>query len=214
MSVWKEVIKKNRVAIIRHGNTNSVSITDQMTFEQKDKADLSRFLSEKGKEQCETASKKYLKSLLPLSNICIVSPAKRCYETKELFLQSIEKNCDFKTIEGKFLYPYHKNHQKSEELFSKLKYDTLNNYLKHENSIEFLQFGENALNEILKILSTEKPTEGTILIFSHAVYSNAIALKLSEILQIDSSSQMIKNVNLGEVEGFLLESDKVTYCTP
>ena len=132
---WKEVLKKNKIAIIRHGNTNSVSIYDSMSFEEKDSVDLSRFLTAKGILQCKNASETYMKSLLPLSNIYLVSPAKRCLETANLMLES--KKIFPKKIEAKFLYPDQEQYQKSEELFSKLKYQRIQSLL-HDISILLL----------------------------------------------------------------------------
>jgi broad specificity phosphatase PhoE len=210
MKVWKEILKKNRIVIIRHGNTNSVSIDENLTFKEKDELDLSRFLSEKGKSQCKQACETYLQSLLPLSNIYISSVAQRCQQTSFELLKNFKK--EITKIDANFLYPFLEKNQKSEELFDLLKYSSLDAYFKHENSVHFLKFAEVALEEMLKLIESKNPSEGTILIFCHAVYSNSIAYKLSQLLQKDQNDlDLISSVNLGEVEGFSIDSETVLH---
>jgi broad specificity phosphatase PhoE len=210
MKGWKELLKKNRIVIIRHGNTNSVKIDENLTFKEKDELDLSRSLTEKGKSQCKQASETYLQSLLPLSNIYISSVAQRCQETSFELLKNFTK--EIIKIDANFLYPFLEENQKSEELFDLLKYNSLDTYFKHENSDFFLKFADMALEEIYKLIQSRNPSEGTILIFCHAVYSNSIAFRLSQLLQKEQKDlDLISSVNLGEVEGFLIDNEPVLH---
>jgi hypothetical protein len=137
----------------------------------------------------------------------ISSPADRCEETTRGVLGEEIEIILVPTIYDATLQP------KGSELFDKFGYNSLRVY--HEGGgKEYLDsYARTAISDIKALRCTsEIVLDRTLFIFGHAVYSNAIALHLAQLLQLSEQEQSLAlDTPLGETDGFLVSDDGIVH---
>jgi len=176
-------------------------------------SDLSRQLTDEGREQCAAAKKKWFGQYKPFA--LGASEALRAKETRDLIGadSSAVKLC-FKS-----LHPSRSNAPNCERMFDSLGYASLDKYFKSEVDAKkhFAWYGREVCKEIQTILvGYNQPSNGdSLFIFGHAVFLNAVALSIAgEMGMSEAAKGKITALDLGEAEGIaLVDGTAVTHLT-
>lgn len=193
----------DKLVFIRHGNTAPVPNAQNL---DPDEADRLRVLSEKGKQQCEAARKKWF-SKLNLSTIYFSSPAKRVHQTADLLFENSKL---YKRIDIPKLYLGF--NEEGKQYMRKLTYSPLETYFQAGAKECYIEYADSVLQEILDELEKcdKKLYEKKVLpVFCHAVIANLFALRVAEFMGIKDTEKVMKS-NLGEVEGILVSPTSIT----
>ena len=200
----------DKVAFIRHGNTNKAPIGG---------ADFDRQLTDLGRDQAKAAGLSYGVDLQPFHPVALCSPAPRCVETAKIFLDAVgvdEKQIEF--VYNQDLYDGTMQPEGS-RLFKKIGYAPLRNYYEDPDeddrrvAHEVLgSYGEASLNAIEEIaydsgVSNNSDDKSTLLFFAHAVYLPAASLCLASASGC-LGGDLCLDTNTEEAEGYLVDLEK------
>lgn len=207
------------VLFIRHGNTAPNPI------------DTERILTEKGRKQCESAAKTYMKTLpcMELASFAVTSPAVRCIETASLVLAGsptpIEPvHCP--AVYDALLQPG------ASGIFKKISYAPMSDYLAEGPEVKDIldSYAESVLSEVEKIVTARAEAEAeaeaelrkkivgaverrtsrkTLCVFGHAVYSASVAHMLATQRGLAAPSiDAILSYNMQEACGFWVGAEE------
>lgn len=200
----------NKVAFIRHGNTNKAP---------SGRTDFDRQLTDLGRDQARVAGLSYGVELQPFYPFALCSPAPRCVETAKIFLdaagvseEQIEFVCNHNLYDGTM-------QPEGSRLFKKIGYAPLRNYYEDPDeddrrvAHEVLgSYGESSLNAIKEVahdneMSKNSDDKSTLLFFAHAVYLPAASLCLASASGC-MGEDLCLETNTKEVEGYLVDLEK------
>ena len=201
----------DKVAFIRHGNTNKALIGG---------TDFDRQLTDLGRGQAKAAGLSYGVDLQPFHPVALCSPAPRCVETAKIFLDAAgfaEKQIEF--VYNQDLYDGTMQPEGS-RLFKKIGYAPLRNYYEDPDeddrrvAHEVLgSYGISSLSAIKEVahhdgkVSENSDDKSTLLFFAHAVYLPAASLCLASASGC-LGEDLCLGTNTNEAEGYLVDLEK------
>jgi len=201
----------NKVAFIRHGNTNKTPTGGN---------DFDRQLTDLGRDQARAAGTSYGTGIQPFYTLALCSPAPRCVETAKIFLEAVgigEDQIEF--MRKEVLYDGTMQPEGS-RLFKKIGYAPLRDYYEDpdldDRMVSHKILGSygisslEAIKEVAEDITGQSHSGGkTLLFFAHAVYLPAASFCLASAIGcMGEDLDIVLDTNTKEVEGYLVDLEE------